>query len=507
MILSTALTQAALKNGNHPAILELGKSISYAELRKRVGQLSYLYQSEIPAGERIGLLGSNSTAFAQTFFALTNISNPIFIIDPALTDDEVAKDLKNLEIKTILISSDQNYRIRELTRAQGLSLNTIEFEKKRGGEYDPAYMPPPERPLKEIDTVIILRNAEYGEETKYISFNHKQVYLAVSAIKKFYRLTPNDKILTKMNWGHPFALIHGMLLPLFTGSVCAIDPDSPSVEEFVEYIAQKSITRFIGPPKFFFQLLTWCASQKYMLPGVKSITVGMGSLSLSLRKTFKLLNIPVLRCYGRNEFVWPIAMDEVETALDIENAKSKPAQGVKCKVLNESGDEIEGDAKREGPLAVTAEYAMNSFYHPDKDLAAEATRHRVRGTWIYTGEIARLEGEGEDLTIAVLGKAIDMIKTSSGYLSPRPIDDAAKSVTGIADAAGFVKFNNKGEPSFSCAVVYEAKPLNDSDVFRKISELLPSNIVPKSIHQVDFIPRDTFDSVNRTALQRQFSGM
>lgn len=506
MILSQALNQAAAKNMGHPALIDLGKVLSYGELKKRVAQLSYLYQTEIPAGEKIAILATNGTAVAQTFLALTNIGNPVLFLDPGESNESFVADIIKLEIKYLLITSDHLARARDFQRSTGLPISIIELEKKRGGEYDTSFTPAPERPLKETDIALILRKDEFGTDRKYIFFNHKKIYQSVNSVKRFYRLTPNDRVLTNTNWSHPFGLTHGLLLPLFLGSTCVVDPLSPSVEEFIEFLAKERITRFAGPPKFYFQLLTYCASQKYTLPGVKSITVGMGSVSLTLRKTYRLLNIPVLRCYGRPEAVWSIAMDSLDEALDIEGAKSRPVAGLKCKVIDSNGDEIPGPGRREGLLAVMAEPIMEAFWHPNKDIAAAATRHTLRGTWFYTQEIARLEGENEDVTMAVLGKSVDMLPapTGFGFLSPRQLDDLARGIPGVQDAAGFVRENEEGERFFGLAVVVERKGITENSILQELQKKLPQDFPLRTVHFTDSIPLETFGSVNRQALTRQF---
>jgi acyl-CoA synthetase (AMP-forming)/AMP-acid ligase II len=506
MLLTQALSETAIKYPSNLAVLDLGKGISYRDLRKKIGQLSFLYQSEILADAKVAILAENHGATVATFFALSNIRCPVFFLNPTETDEELIEDLKNLQINTILVVGSKLLRMRDIQRKAGVSFQIIELEKKRGGEYDESYIAPPERPVKENDPVLIVKLKEYSEPTKYIFFHHRQITSACIASRRFYRFTPVDRMLTTMHWSHPFALMHGMLLPILSGATCAIDPQCSSLEEFIEYIAKEKITRFCGPPKFFFQLLNFCASQKYTLPGVKSITVGMGSISLSLRKIYQMLKIPVLRSYGRHEMLWPVAMDALEEGVDIEKSKCRLATGVKVKVLNATGDEIPGPNKREGLLAVTADFVMSGFFHPDKEIAGEVTRNRLRGTWIYTGEIARLEGAGEDLSIAVLGKETDMIRVGNRFLSSREIDEKLKGFAGVADAAGFVRLDQKGEKEFSCAIVPQVKFIDEKAILAELANSLPGELVPKSIHIVESIPRDAFESVNRYSLQRQFSG-
>lgn len=507
MILTQAVNEAASRGPSQAAILDLGRTLTYAQLRENVGRLSNLYQTELAYGARVALIARNGAAFAQTVLALSNIGSPVLPIDPRDTDESILLDLRQLEIKAVLVTQDQYPRIRDLLRKERVAAEVVEIEKRRAGEYDTSYRPPVERPLKDTDNILILRSDESLSDRLYCFYDHKQVLASCQAVKRYYKLGGNDRLMTTMSWAHPFALSHGMLLPLLNGSTCAIDPESPSVEEFVDYLATNRINRFVGPPNFFFQLLSYCAARKFTLPGVKSITVGMGSLSLALRKTYQLLKIPVLRCYGRADAVWSLAMDDISEALDIENARSHPGVGVRMVVLNEDGEEIPGPGRREGRLSVMAESVTTELVHPNLSLAERKTDERIRGTWLRTDEVARLEGDEKNLSVAVLGKIHDMLLSEGVYLSPRAIDVAAKKIDIVDDAAGFVRYNKDREPAFAVALVMKAGKTSEKEIMHRLQEDLPDEMHPQTIHFVSSIPRDAFESVNRLALQRQFSAV
>lgn len=505
MILSQALNESGSRNWKHPALLDLGQTIPFDELRDRVGRLSNLYQTEFPYGARVAMVAQNSLSFAQTFFALSNSGNPVLLIDPRDLEESIAEDIRNLDIRAILVTRDQASRMAEIIRRQRLSAEIIEMEKRRAGEYDTGFQSLPDRPLRDVDPVLILRHSSTTSGRYYCIFDHKQIITATNGLKSFYKLTPSDRLLTTMPWSHPFSLTHGLLLPLLSGATCVIDPQCPSVEEFVDHIAKNRITRFVGTPQFFFQLLNFCASQKYTLPGVKSITVGVGSLSLALRKTYKLLKIPVLRCYGRTEALWSLAMDRLDEALDIESARSHPLPGVRIAVLSEGGEEIAGPDRREGLLTVMADSITRKYFHSKPELAEKKLRELSRGTWLKADDVARLENDGDNLTVAVLGKASDMLLAEGNYLSPRPIDAVAMKVPGVTDAAGFVRFDRENGPTFAVALVMDGGKVNEKDILHRFTEDLPDEQQPHTVHFVSSIPRDAFASIDRLALQKQFS--
>jgi len=505
MILSQALNTAGLKNPGAPAILDLGKTLSFSEMKKKVGQLSYLHQAEIGHGKRIAFLSQNTQSALISFFAFANIGSQCVFFDPNESVDGVVEAMRDLEITHVAVSPDRLHKVNEIVRVHGLNLSIVEIEKKKGGEYDPSYSPPPDHPLKETDQVLIVRHQELGSVNKYIFFTHKQIYAAATAVRRFYHFGANEKVLTTLSLSHPFSLIHGHLTPLFAGACCAVNPQSSSNEEFLEYLATNHVTRFADVPKFYYFLLSICMTAKYKLPGVRSVTVGAGNLPKALRKAFTLLQIPVLQTHGRVEALWTLAMEDAEKSKEAKTPQLEGLPGFKYKVLNDAGDEAVGPALRDGPLAVAGETIMGAFFHPDKGMADKASKTTIRGTWFYTQEAARIEGEDAEIKVKPLGALSEVIKAGGKYFTPEPIDEAARELSDVVEAAAFVRVDDKGTSAFGLAVVRQGKTLSESAVLQHVSSKIKGAGCPRTVHFVDEIPKDRYDNVNRGALARQFS--
>ncbi len=508
MILSQALSTAALKNPSNIALFDLGKGISYGEFRKQVGQLSYLFQAEVGHYQRVCFFTNNCPAVAKTFFALSNIGCISLFLDPNGNPEQVAKTLKDYEITHLAVTEDVKGRANEMMRNFNLSLPLIEIEKKKGGEYDPTYSAPPDKPLKETDTILILPTGGTTGDVHYASFTHKQVYQAASLVRKYYHLNATDKIMSSMNWAHPFSLVHGLLVPLLNGSTCAIDPQHRT-QELIDYIAEYRINRFVGTPNFYFQLLFLCSSAKFPLPGVKSVTVGLGMLSTATKKTFALLKIPVIHVYGMAENVWTIAIEDGDTAEFKQETFLKPLPGVKYKVLDEAGDEVPGEGVRQGPLAVMAETVMNAYIGPEKEKKEleRLTKQMKRGTWLYTGDMARLEGVDDEMKIVYLGRETDVKRIGKDCFRADAIDSVAQGIPGVEEAAGFLKGDAAGEIHFAVAVVKNTKGLGEKDVLEHCKANLKAELQPKYVYFLDTLPKDSAGNVNRFSLRRQFTGM
>lgn len=399
MILAQALAPALAKGPNNCAIEFLGKNTTYRDLMAAVARLSYLFQKEIGVGQRVAYLGSNSAAFIPAFFALTNNRSLTIPIDPALSDLELAEWVRDTHPTHVLVTSDTLNRVRDLFRRQNLSLPIIELEKKRAGEYDATFVAPPEHQPNEKDAILLLRTAGTAGRYKYVLFNHLQLQGPLIGLRKLYRFTNNERVLTSMSWSHPFAFVHGMLFPILNGAACIVDRGHRG-EDFLKFIAEVRPTRLVDTPDFLQKLAIASGQFKTPLAGIKSATVGTSDLNANAQSLLERMKVKVLRCYGLTENLWTIAMSDFE-------ARSNRMQGLvgyRYKVIDRSGDEVEGSS-REGQLCVQAPAVMLRYVLPREEDVKQLMMETIRGTWLYTGDLFRLDDNSDgEPTLTFLGR-------------------------------------------------------------------------------------------------------
>jgi long-chain acyl-CoA synthetase len=501
MLLSQQFSTIAQNNLGHSAIRYLGKETSFGTIRTQIARLSYLYQNTLGDNPRVAFLARNSPAMITTFFALTNIRAVSIPVDPDLPPDETMEWIKAAQPTHIAVTSDLVDKARDLIHEMHLSAQIIEIEKKQGGEYDMTFTPPPENMPTEKDVILLMRTHGRTDKPKFTAFTHKQLHHSVFSLKAPYHTLPTDRFITTMSWAHPFAFVHGMLYPFLTGSTCVIDHGLQAVE-FLDFLLDSRVTRIVGTPPFFHKLLVNCKNEKKFLPGTKSITVGLGQMSAELRKAFNMLKIKVSQCYGQTENVWTITMEDIASA-EVEMGGGRPLPGMKYKVIDKEGDTIDSKDSRIGLLAVTGPTVMNGYPNMDQE-----TKNAIRGTWLYTGDMARLEGDGDDLKIFFLGRKEDVIEIDGEYILPTPVDKVIRSLPGVKDAAAFVTKTSKNQKVVAVAVVkVENFALSEKQVTDACTAHVHAGLMPRAVAFTDFIPREPGGGVNYGRLRGQFSGI
>lgn len=514
MLLYRQLAQTVHREPSRPLIRHLGKDLRASEALRKIAQLSYLYQAELGNKARVALLSSNTPAVPLSFLAFTNSRTVTIPLPTHLGFEELGKCLRQTQATHLGVSADRVAFARELLRTERLNLPIIEIERKQGGEYDASYSPPPENPPKETDTILLLRTAGTVGEAKFAAFDHRSLAHAATALRGAYRAGAADRFLTTLNWSHPFAWMHAMLFPLLGGSICTVD-EGRTGPEFPRFLTEHSVTHLLMGAAEARSLLKQCAGLGTRLPRLKAIIVGPGGSPETLRELRMLagpLDIGVVPTYGQTESLWAIGLGEI-TKDPLESTRL--LAGLKAKIMDASGDEIVRKGKsRVGRLAVSGPVLMTAYQGQAKEENEKATRMAIRGTWLYTGDIAELSGEGETLRLRCIGRGEELLENAEvgehePFVSAEGIDPVAREYPGIDDAAGFVMKDGRGRRLIACAAVRpEGSVVREDPVLGHCRAKIDSSRAPEGVFFVDSIPRLAIGgAVNRHRLALQFNGM
>ena len=125
------------------------------------------------------------------------------------------------------------------------------------------------------------------------------------------------------------------------------------------------------------------------------------------------------------------------------------------------------------------------------EMTAEAKRYGV----LHTGDIGRMTPEGE---LLILGRKDDMVKINGNRVEVSEIEEVAKRVTGLAwaGAKAFVTEKN----AFVCLYYLEDLNITTDELRAKLSEYLPSYMIPSRYVKIDSIPKNDNGKFSRKLL-------
>jgi long-chain acyl-CoA synthetase len=142
-----------------------------------------------------------------------------------------------------------------------------------------------------------------------------------------------------------------------------------------------------------------------------------------------------------------------------------------------------------GELLVRGPQVFSGYWNRPEDTAATL----LAGGWIRTGDVVVMDHDG---FVTVVDRIKELIITGGFNVYPSEVEDALRSVPGVADAAAVGLPNETGGETVVAAVVPEGYAELDPEVVREsVREHLAGYKVPRQVFVLDELPRSLIGKV------------
>jgi len=483
-----------------PALVLRDRTLSYKELRERVGRLAGWLRQQVPdRGARIASWAAKGELTCLLPLAAARAGLVHVPINPLLKRAQVAHIL-NDSAASLLI-------------ATAARLNTLE----------PDDVPPRCHTLPEAEVTAaygqadplgaadgdsdglaaILYTSGSTGRPKGVMLSHANLWLGAESVATYLSLAGDDVTLAVL----PLSFDYGQNQLLSTwfagGSVVPLDYLTP--RDVVKAVGRHQVTTLAAVPPLWVQLteLDWPADAATSL---RRLTNSGGALTVDLVRRLRGL-FPQARLfpmYGlteafRSTFLDPALVDAHPTSM------GKAIPHAEILVINDDGvlaaDGEEGELVHCGPLVAQG-------YWQDPDRTAERFKpapagSHYGGTAVWSGDRVRRSADG---LLYFAGRRDAMIKSAGNRISPQEVEEAALATGLVAEAVAL----GLPDPRLGEAihlVVRAAPDCLDSyeELPRKLLQELPNFMQPKQIHWRDAMPISPNGKIDRTGLYAELT--
>jgi len=203
--------------------------------------------------------------------------------------------------------------------------------------------------------------------------------------------------------------------------------------------------------------------------------------------------------WGQSELSQLGSVGWFKTLEDIPNGDpswiGKPVPQLEIRVVDDDGvDAAEGELICRSPSVMLG-------YLKDPEKTAET----VKGGWLHTGDLVRIDDDGN---LFFFDRKKDMIKTGGMNVSSVDVERVVYQFPGVLEVAVV----GAPDPYWSeavtaCVVVKPGQTIDSDKVIAFCKEHLASFKVPKAVHVIDALPKDTQGKILKRELRKQFSYM
>ncbi len=531
------LRNSARKFPRRAAIIFYGRRMTYKELDELSDRFAAsLHKIGVRKGDRVALLLPNIPQFPISYYGVLKAGGVVTTVSPLREGEEMGYELVDSGAET-LVALDQLYSKVEATchrtRLKNVVITNVtkylptllrllaplrgiarirypdtytfrDFVKKR--ESRP--------PIVEVDPVEDLAVLQYTGGTtgkpKGVMLTHYN--LVANAIQTYhwakgwgYSEKPQERVLPVILCAIPFFHVYGMTVAMnegiLSGATLILIP-KPDPEALLKAIAKYKPSEFPAIPSMLTSLADHPDFRKHDFASLQHCITGAASPPVETMKNLgDVAGVGIIEGYGLTEAGPVTHCNPVRREKRRLGSVGIPYPDTDAKIVDLETGDLELPPSEVGELAVMGPQVMKGYWNDIKE-----TEKTLRGGWLFTGDLAWMDGDGY---FYIVDRKVDAIATSGQMLLPREIEKAVASHPAVREVAIV------GVPDpYRCATDVRAFIVLKEDYKGKVSaddlrrfceEKVTGYMVPDYFEFREMLPKTPLGKVHRRVL-REDSG-
>lgn len=412
------------------ALTWAGGTLTYAELVMKAGQARLWLESRgVVAGDRVALALPNVPEMVILYYAVVSLGAVAVPLHPLLSSREVSHQLEDSGAR--LLIAGEGTRVADEAELTGQHVGSgvvverigvgCDFAASTIDSWEPRAVHP------DAPAVLLYTSGTTGAP-KGATLTHANMLSNARACAEVFGFRADDTIFGGLPLFHAFGQTVSMNAVFAAGASVALLPRfTPGGA--AQLCASAGVTVYAAVPTMYGAWATYLATDPAMVSQLRgTIRFGISggaALPASVhREIDELLAFPVYEGYGLSETAPVVAFNRAEFGLLI-GSVGRVLPGVRVKVVDSRGHELK--AGQPGELWVAGPNVMVGYWGNP-----EATQQVMQGEWFATGDVAKIDEQGN---IFIVDRLKDMILRNGNSIYPREIEDVLDTHAGVKQVA------------------------------------------------------------------------
>ncbi len=501
-----ALRRTAMQRPSQTALVYAQRSWEYQALDQAVNRVAnHLLAQGLQKGDRVAAYGKNSDAYLILWLACTRAGLIHVPVNFSLTERELVYVLTQSGARALFaddslkgfidaIGDQLNLAIQgslhsTTPAADGFDILAV----ATGSGSDQA----PEVELADTDVVQILYTSGTTSDPKGAMHTHRSLMAEYSSCLLHLDIKPTDRCLAALPLYHS-AQMHVFTMPSLLAGAFSCLLDTPTPAAILQLLKEKQLNSFFAPPTVWISLLHHDQFVESELQHLQKLYYGASIMPEPIVKELgeRLPLSGLYNCYGQSEIA-PLA-----TVLAPEEHKDRPAScgrpiiSVETRIIDPATGE-ECAPGEQGELVHRSPQLMIGYW--DKP---EETAEAFAGGWFHSGDLGYRDEQGY---IWIVDRIKDIVNTGGVLVASRDVEEALYTHPGVDEVAVIGVPDEKWIEAIAAVVVLKPDAEPDAEaLIRHARENLAPFKVPKHVHFVQQLPKNTSGKLLKRALRQQF---
>lgn len=526
--LGMMLAETSRKFGTHTALLFYGKRITYSEVDRLANRFARaLSRLGVKKGDRVALMLPNVPQMVIAYYgtlrlgAIAVATNPLYLeheIEVQLKDSgaetivaldlfhpRIARVMPNTALKRVIICGIKDYLpfplnllypVKAKIEKQWVKVDKKPplhdfislLKKENGAPVDVAVSPDDTAILQYTGgTTGVPKGAVLTHRNLVVNAVHNRAWLTI-------RKEGEEIFLGAIPFFHVYGMTTGMNLCVLLGAEMILIPKFHT-EEVLKIINKYRPTIFPGIQAMYMAIGNYPEVKKYDLSSIKAAISGAGPLMREVQDRFEsLTGSRIVEGYGLSE-ASPVTHCNPVFGRRKLGSIGLPFPDMDARIVDIETGEKALPVGEAGELVVRGPQVMKGYWNkPDE------TANALRGGWLHTGDIAKMDEEGY---FFIVDRIKDMIKTVGENVYPREIEEVLFMHPKVKEAVvvGIPGEEFMGEKIKAYIIVKDGQTATAEEIIQFCREKLSKFKVPKEVEFRDQLPKTLVGKVLRRILR------
>ncbi|MEO3876630.1 AMP-binding protein [Nonomuraea sp. B12E4] len=499
----STLADAAERFPDHTFLHTRECALTYSQVvATTAARAEGLYRLGVRRGDHGLIVMRNCVDHAITWFALNAIGATAVPLNPRLSDDQLAHQLRLTNAQAVFADDDEAHRLdlllrgRELLVAAARPVHSVtipaawktisEIDSPTGIERGIDHSPEPA-----ASAMVLFTSGTTGPSKGCILSNHYLVRQG-ELLAQYMGLRHSDVLYCPFPMFHADAISYTIMAALAVGGTAAIG-EKYSTSNFWDEIAffRATVFDFMGAT-----LTMLHQAPERTNDHENSVRLAWGvPVPLFAEEFERRFGLRILEAYGSTDAGVPIVHP-----VDLPRRTGSCGQVIpeyEIRVVDQQGESVGPGEVGELEVASREPHLMSEGYLG----MPEATARSRDGRWFRTGDLVRCDDEG---WVYFTGRSGDVIRRRGENLSALDIEAAVERHPAVSECAAYGVPSPMTEDDVMLAYsVVAGETLSPEDLAAFCAEVLPPFMVPRYLRLLDELPHTPTRKVAKTSLKQE----
>ncbi len=485
-------SKSCSKNFENIMIIHKNETITYGQMDKKIDTISEAIKDwNIKIG---ALYLPNCIEFISAMLALNKNKKVVVPLSYQLKGESLIKRINYSDVEVIITDEKGFNELDSIISKINLRAIIVFNDNSEYKLYEYKYIK--KEVYEPLDDVFgICFTSGSTSEPKGVVISNKAISGNALAVAELLKFNSNDRFLMVRPFPQAGPLAGDILMTISSGASMVILNDLFHPAIFLKAVEEYKTTSTMLVSTMLSLIIRYPKLSNYDVSSMKRIVFGGMIVPPIVVKEAKekLAGISLYNTYGLTETSTRVAFSDPSKLLECPDSVGLPIKGCEIKIIKENGREAL--TNEIGEIYIKSDYIMNGYYKYEK-----LTKEVLTSKGFRSRDLGYKDENG---FYYIQGRCDDLIIQGGNNVFPVEIEEVLLMNKGVKEAAVFgVDDERLGKKIVAFVKAIENIELNIKELFLWCRENLEDKKIPKEIHLIEDIPRNSVGKISKNDLRK-----